>query len=122
MSRGKRREKSRQELNEEITTFDIAIDDTILERTISEQRRIVAIKDVLFEKTKLQSISVALKEQKKGIKEQEKVVRIFKKNLRGLNGKLSELDDKIISLQRRKKLRENRIKKLKEFNPTRREV
>jgi len=122
MSRGKRREKSRQELNEEITTFDIAIDDTILERTINEQKRIVAIKGVLYEKTKLQSMSVALKEQKKGIKEQEKVVRIFKKNLRGLNGKLSELDDKIISLQRRKKLRENRIKKLKEFNPTRREV
>lgn len=122
MTRGQRKRKSLKELKEEIKTLSEEKDDMTAMKVQNEYLAERMANKIIVEKEVLSHMQDLLINQKKEVKEKEKAIRTLKSSLRKKNRNVNELNDQILSLERRKKLRENRVKRLKEFNPSRRGI
>jgi len=120
--RGKRIEKSQKELIDEIVFLDQMQDKASATRDHNRDELEETEESLLSEGKDLSHLKDILKNLKIDIKEKEKDIRVLKSNKRKRKRIIVDLQESIESFRRRRKLRENRIKKLMEFNPSKRGV
>jgi len=116
-----RREKDLKELRREIQELETekskAFDRIALVKSLKGKTEL----SLLLKQEEETSLETEITNYKMKNKDLKILIRTFRKEIRKSKREIEELDNLVLSLNRRKKLRENRIERKMSFNPSKRE-
>jgi len=116
-----RREKDLKELRREIQELETekskAFDRIALVKSLKGKTEL----SLLLKQEEETSLETEITNYKMKNKDLKILIRTFRKEIRKSKREIEELDNLVLSLNRRKKLRENRIERKMSFNPSKRD-